>query len=243
VVAVICIVAAALFLLILNLLPLPGSFSRVFLGNAVDGTIHPFSIQNFTWLAFFIALGELWVRLLYGMDEEREVRRGHLPAGNEMLRPSDLGPIVRRVREKSLEDLFLPRLVLRTAFQFQASRSVAQASDVLKSSLDLLSHEIDLRYNMVRYLVWLIPTLGFIGTVVGISGAMGVATKEGAESLDKVTAELAVAFDTTLVALLLSGVVVFLMHLIQEKEERALNSAGQYCLDNLINRLFEKQEN
>jgi len=56
-------------------------------------------------------------------------------------------------------------------------------------------HEIDLRYSMLRYLTWLIPSLGFIGTVV------------------------------------------LLQSLVQAKEERALNEAGQYCLDHLILRL------
>ena len=53
------------------------------------------------------------------------------------------------------------------------------------------------------------------------------------------TAKLGIAFSTTLVALILSAILVFLLHIAQGKEEVALNSAGQYCLDNLINRLYE----
>ena len=45
------------------------------------------------------------------------------------------------------------------------------------------------------------------------------------------------AFTTTLLALIMSAVLVLLQSLIQGKEERALNEAGQYCLDNLILRL------
>jgi hypothetical protein len=41
-----------------------------------------------------------------------------------------------------------------------------------------------------------------------------------------------------MLALCLSAVLVLAQHLIQQYEERALNAVGQYCLDNLINRLF-----
>jgi hypothetical protein len=34
-------------------------------------------------------------------------------------------------------------------------------------------------------------------------------------------------------------VVVLVQHIVQAAEEKALNDAGQYCLDNLINRLYE----
>jgi hypothetical protein len=49
---------------------------------------------------------------------------------------------------------------------------------------------------------------------------------------------MAVAFDTTMLALCLSAVLVLAHHLVQQFEERVLNAVGQYCLDNLINRLF-----
>ena len=38
---------------------------------------------------------------------------------------------------------------------------------MFNSSMELYQHETELRYNLLRYLVWLIPTLGFIGTVAG----------------------------------------------------------------------------
>jgi hypothetical protein len=36
----------------------------------------------------------------------------------------------------------------------------------------------------------------------------------------------------------MSAVLVLIQHIVQAREERALNRAGQYCLDNLINRLY-----
>lgn len=121
-----------------------------------------------------------------------------------------------------------------------------------KSTLELYQHETELRYNLLRYLVWLIPTLGFIGTVVGIAFALeSVPTHFEGGALDlgsagpammrDLTARLGVAFYTTLLALLQSALLMFAMHLIQGREEGALNRVGEYCLDNLINRLYEKR--
>ena len=52
------------------------------------------------------------------------------------------------------------------------------------------------------------------------------------------TKRLAVAFNTTLLALVMSAVLVLIQHLVQAREEGVLNEVGQYCLDNLINRLY-----
>ena len=45
-----------------------------------------------------------------------------------------------------------------------------------------------------------------------------------------------------MMALIESAILVFLLHLVQEKEESALNNAGDYTLRNLINRLYTEEE-
>jgi biopolymer transport protein ExbB/TolQ len=103
-------------------------------------------------------------------------------------------------------------------------------------------HEIDMRYNMTRYITWLIPSIGFLGTVVGIMMALNYAgdraNVESPDMLYQVTERLGVAFATTFLALVQAAIVVFLQSLVQGGEEKTLNRAGQYCLDNLINRLY-----
>jgi biopolymer transport protein ExbB/TolQ len=56
--------------------------------------------------------------------------------------------------------------------------------------------------------------------------------------LYQVTERLGVAFATTLLALVQASILVFIQNVVQGREESALNKAGQYCLDNLINRLY-----
>ena len=121
--------------------------------------------------------------------------------------------------------------------RFQASASVKQTLQVLGSYLELYSHKIELRYQTVRYIVWVIPTIGFIGTVVGISWAL-IAIDPANLKLKELTSTLALAFNTTLVALILSGILMFVFNRVQTIEESALNRAGEYVLRNLINRLY-----
>ncbi|MXX07163.1 MAG: MotA/TolQ/ExbB proton channel family protein [Gammaproteobacteria bacterium] len=213
--------------------------------------IYPFTIQNLMWLLFFLGFADVLLRFLQSGKELQQMSLSLLPEDREtMLRAKDLGQFYERVRPPrgNTPNCFLQRLISRIILQFQSSHSVDQANNLLNSSLELLQHEIDLKYNMMRYMVWLIPTLGFIGTVVGIALALGEAgnmpNMDDVDALGSwmksLTGSLALAFNTTLLALVLSAVLVFLMHLAQGREEAALNQAGQYCLDNLINRLYEK---
>ena len=66
-------------------------------------------------------------------------------------------------------------------------------------------------YNMLRYVIWLIPTLGLVGTVLGIAFGMrtagvmsaGASITEatlGPEMMEQLTGDLGVASYTTLLA-------------------------------------------
>lgn len=208
------------------------------------GLTYPFSIQNGMWLVFFIALGEIAIRATAARVEKGQLSRGYLPEDpRTVLQADDLPPIYRRARAESrFAHCFLPRLIERCILQFQTSRSIDQSALLLNTSLDMFLHEVDLRYGMLRYITWLIPSLGFIGTVMGIGYALAYAGDsnriEDPNLLSELTGRLAVAFNTTLLALILAAIILFLQSIAQSREERALNRAGQYCLDNFINRLY-----
>ena len=204
---------------------------------------YPFTIQNLMWVVFFVALGEVAVRHWRARLESEQIERHLLPEDDEtMLRLQDLGPV--RASMRGDEAFFLQRLVARSILQFQSSRSIDRANAVLNSSLDLMQHEVDTKYTMLRYLVWVIPTIGFIGTVVGIAASLNEAGAaedyQDPALLGELTRSLGVAFYTTMLALMQSAVLVLGQHVVQAAEEGALNRAGQYCLDNLINRLYER---
>lgn len=221
---------------------LPNQAAKIMIDR--DGLIYPFSVQNCMWVVFCIAAGELALRMRAASREMRQLRLHYLPEDPRVvLQAGDLPDIYRRVREDGKsERRFLPRLISRCILQFQISSSVEQCSSLMNTTLDLISHEVDLHYSSLRYITWLIPSLGFIGTVIGIGHALSYAGEPGRFQqptlLTEVTARLAVSFDGTLVALLMAAVLLFWQNVVQAREEHALNLAGQYCLDNLINRLY-----
>jgi len=204
----------------------------------------PFTIQNLMIVLFMVGLGELFLRWQDAVLERSYTRKNYLPEDDRtMLQSHDLAAI----RPKVLRDLqdkacYLPNMINRCILQFQASRSVDQTNSILTAMADIYSHQIDLKYSILRYISWSIPTIGFIGTVVGIANALNVigANPEDVD-MAALTANLGVAFNTTLVALVLSAILVFFIHVIQEKEEMSLNKAMQYCLNNLINRLYSPE--
>lgn len=235
---------ASLFIGILHIIFVKDSTgAMILLDYHQNSILYPFSIQNIMWIIFFIGLSELWLRYLQGHLESYQLSRHYLPEDEKtVLQAKDLGTIYKYVKNSTHNSiLFLPRLIQRIILQFQTTQSVSQANTLLNSSLELYMHEIDLRYNMLRYIAWLIPTLGFIGTVIGIADALhfaGSVPNPEDLPLSELTNRLSVAFYTTLLALLQAAILVFCLHLIQTREEMALNKAGQYCLDNLINRLY-----
>ena len=97
--------------------------------------------------------------------------------------------------------------------RYQASqKSTVETHEMLNSQLEMMQYRLEVDFNLVRYISWLIPTLGFIGTVVGISDALSFAGIPGMAASDdflpQLTSALAVAFNTTLVALVMSAVLV-----------------------------------
>ena len=107
-------------------------------------------------------------------------------------------------------------------------------------------------YSFPRILIWAIPLLGFIGTVVGISQAVngfnGFLQDAGdvekiKEGIGTVTQGLAVAFDTTLVALVFSVLVMIPLVLVERYESSLLLGIDVFINDKLLPRLKGKNQN
>lgn len=233
------VLAAGAFIIVLSIV-LSGRPAELILDNPSKHFDYPFTIQNAMHVVFFIGLGELFVRWRTGVRELSFLKRRFLPEDEEtVLQASDLGPIRRKVANQfDGENGFLPSLINLSILQFQSSRSVDQTVAVMTHNLDLIANRVDLRYGLVRYIAWVVPTLGFIGTVYGLGASLAEAGLAKQINVQELARTLGVGFDCTMVALVESAILVFLMHIAQEKEETAVNLAGNYCLRNLINRLY-----
>ena len=91
---------------------------------------------------------------------------------------------------------------------------------------------------IIRFLTWSLPSIGFIGTILGIANALSMANEAStSDGLEKITNALYLAFDTTLLALALSIVVMWLFNRLQEQEEHFHTHMEEFVLDNLVNRI------
>jgi hypothetical protein len=176
------VLAGIAFIALMGQILTPGSAAAVVLLDyyaappANSPLIFPFTVQNLTHILLFIGFGEVYTRWRIAEREYALTREGLLPQHySAVIQAHDLPAIRAKVAGRYDEEHgFLPGLIDLCILQFQASRSVDQTVSVLNSSLELISHRLDLRYSMLRYLVWVIPTVGFIGTVIGISLALAM---------------------------------------------------------------------
>ena len=239
-------VGAGIALIALLTLVLPDPIALILLdrrpADASSTLPYPFTIQNLTHLLLFAGLGELFVRWRVAQQEHALIAAQMLPEDSTtVLQAHNLGPIRESVAGRHDEgNGFLPSLIELSILQFFSSRSVDQTVSVMNSKLELMAHRVELRYTMLRYVSWLIPTIGFIGTVVGISATLAQAGASAEPELRDLATTLSVSFNTTMVALLESALLVLFMNIVESREEAALSRSGDYCLRNLINRLYEQ---
>jgi biopolymer transport protein ExbB/TolQ len=158
--------------------------------------------------------------------------------------PEDARPLQRRVVQLSERGgpYLLSNMIRLALSKFAISRSPQDASETVRTQAEVDLGRMATSMSTVHYLAWAIPALGFVGTVRGIGLALTVAPTVSEETLaaflDVTTRNLAVAFDTTLVALLLSLVLMFMLHAVQRGQEAVVLDSQQYCLEHLITRLY-----
>jgi biopolymer transport protein ExbB/TolQ len=118
------------------------------------------------------------------------------------------------------------------------SRSSLDVRETLKTQADVDLGRLISSMATMNYLAWAIPAIGFFGTVRGLAGSMTLAG-EGGDQLRIATQHLQIAFDCTLVALGLSLISMFFIHTLQREEESLVIDCQQFCLEHLVNRLYE----
>ncbi len=215
---------------------------RYFLG-------HPVSIG--ATLLFGIAGGMLLVKAIQVAAEARLVaglRDADLApppsalanAADQWLHKHDAGRAAKQWQRTLVElpqNVRESRLVirLRELLERQSSRvSTRHLSDDLR---ELSSRDGDSAHDslqLVRIIIWAIPMLGFLGTVIGITQTLGgLDFTDGTAAVDRLKSGLYVAFDTTAMGLVLSVVAIFLQFPVERLEQQLLGD-----IDRLVGRLL-----
>jgi biopolymer transport protein ExbB/TolQ len=104
-----------------------------------------------------------------------------------------------------------------------ARRSAERLDDHLRQLAENDADEAHGSFALVRIMAWMIPILGFLGTVIGITIAVANVTPAQLESsLSEVTGGLAVAFDTTAQALALSIILIVAQAMVERRTHALL---------------------
>jgi len=124
---------------------------------------------------------------------------------------------------------------------------VSDVSDILQTQADYDEGYQESSYRLVNGFIWAIPVLGFIGTVLGLSQAIGGfgATLSAAgedinqlkDSLGGVTGGLSTSFETTLIALVGALIIQVRMTFLQQRESVFLDECNDYCHSHVVSRL------
>jgi biopolymer transport protein ExbB/TolQ len=153
--------------------------------------------------------------------------------------PEDARDLSRQIQAlpASQRETLLPKALLAALHRFSITGSIQDVANATHSYCVSASERLESELSMIRYIAWAIPSVGFIGTVRGIGEALGKAHKAIEGDITGVTKSLGVAFNSTLIALLISIVLMFLLHQLQMLQERYVLDTEAYCEENLTRHL------
>jgi biopolymer transport protein ExbB/TolQ len=157
--------------------------------------------------------------------------------------PEDGRPLARRIDTATRNRPYiLAKMIQLGLNKFSICRQASDVGEVVRTQTEVEQNRLVSSMGILSYLTWAIPAIGFLGTVRGLAGGMSKAgDQRDAEFLKQVTDQLGIAFDCTFVALALSVVLMYVVHVVQRAEEMLLIDCQQYCQDHLLLRLYDPQ--
>lgn len=206
---------------------------------------HPICIA--TTILFCLALAQLVNRYLVVLQTQRQCQWMNdgelLPASlqpwlDHSSSSADTSykhsPVTTRIADWSHHLTTLPAqlistpLVQRLIDALDRQQRRGNASHLADDMRDLADRDADNDHDQlqfVRILVWAIPMLGFLGTVVGITETLGgLDFSDGATAVNQLKSGLYVAFDTTALGLVLSVLAIFLQFPVERNSRLLLES-------------------
>ncbi len=224
-----------------------GFYTAIYL----SGTKHPFVMRYFCghWVEYvtttmsFIGMAALALKALGLLAQKRILAAPLLdaiPPGGQSVEHCE--SLLARLAKQPFEwqDSYLVRR-LREALEFVYRKNSAVGLDEeIRYLSDLDASRMQASYALVWFVIWAVPIMGFLGTIIGITGAVGnLSPKALEESLSGVTTGLGVAFDTTALSLSLSIVLMFIKYFVERSENRLLARVDERTSAELVGRFEE----
>ncbi len=149
---------------------------------------------------------------------------------------------INRLDRKQKSRMLVSR-IRQALMRFNQLGTAEKLDDLLRYRADTDLSAMESSYAAPRFIIWAIPVLGFVGTVMGISTGVQhfstlIQTASNLQglrhSLKGVTYGLGQAFQTTMLALTLSLILMLIMSIVQHREDHLLAAIDEYCAENLL---------
>lgn len=118
--------------------------------------------------------------------------------------------------------------------RYALTKSIDAASNAIEPALESESIRNENELSGYRYIVWAVPSIGFLGTVRGIGQALADADMAVAGDIGPMTQSLGVAFNSTFVALIISLVLTLVLSGIQKAQDDSLLKTKAYVEETFI---------
>lgn len=196
-------------------------------------------IQHATFFLFALGCAEIFSFFRQARYEEAGLNAKILPTReNYVITPDQVAKIKLTVsQDPRYSGYQVTRLITSACTKYRAENSIGEAMQLVSANARMNQNLAESEQSLIQYVLWAIPSVGFIGTVLGIAGALNYAGSIETDGIEKVTSTLYVAFDTTLLSLLLSVILMFAYNMLQGRVERLYVNMEHYVMENLINRI------
>jgi MotA/TolQ/ExbB proton channel family len=199
------------------------------------------------FILFFWGLGILFLKIRKTRHQRDALLLDVLPDRlGRRINSSTVGKFIDHLYglPEHLRDSMMVNHIRKGLELFEVRSNNSEVGSLLDAQSAIDANKIGGSYALLKVFLWAIPILGFIGTVLGLSFAMagfGAADLTNMDALKgavtSITSGLATAFNTTLLGLILSMLLIFPMSSIQKMEEDTLNNIDAFCNEVLLPRL------
>ena len=197
-------------------------------------------LVEYVIVAFFIwGLSDVFFRALSFPKEFLALRQDFLPRRTAREPASHAALLCAHLKKKPhwLQESKLGQRLGQALLHLQEKGSADGFGDYLQALADQDYEKIQSNYGLVRFICWVTPMFGFLGTVVHFGTALG--GQEAGDISDKlptVVAEMGTAFNTTTVALIAATSMMFALFLCERSERGIIDEVDRRAERELLNR-------
>lgn len=220
------------------------SFYGVLHSEAMNGSLlHKYTTEHFVeyiivaMLAWGIA--DLALRCLGFHREMRALRQTWLPQRQGLEPASQANEHFQHLQTlpEWMQESRLGKRLRQALIYVSEKHSADGFDDHLRDLSERDAGQTHANYGVPRFVVWITPVLGFLGTVVHFGLALGSLSPDDlAKNLPVVVAGMGTAFDTTTMALMSSVAIMLSMFLVERTEQGIVKGIDDWVDRELSNR-------